>query len=308
MNVSLRQLKYVRTAGIRRSIAGAAEELHISQSSIGAAIDRVEQEFGVRIFVRQPSKGLTPTQPGQHLLQLIGGLLSEVESFTSEASGMKNTLAGELVVGCYAPLSPHALPSIIRDMTRLHPDITVRLHEGPLPQVQNALLEGEVDVILTYDFGLSERVSYEVLGESPPHILLPEDDPLAKHNEISLADLTDKPMILLDLPETRNFLYSLFQSIGTRPLIAHRTKTYEMVRSLVAVGLGFSILNLRPHIDRTYDGSRVVCLPIADSVKAPKFILGRRQHDLPTRLVEVFTESCRKFFQSPRAALLSVSK
>lgn len=308
MNVSFRKLQYVRKAGTYRNIARAAEELHISQSSVRDAIDQVEHEFGVRIFVRQPSKGLTPTQQGRRLLQLIGGLLSEVEGFASQASGMKNTLDGELSVGCYAPLSPHALPAIIRDLTRRHPDISVRLHEGPLPQVRNALIEGTVDVILTYDLGLTEQISSEVLGESPPHVLLSEADPLAKRNEIALVDLSDKPMILLDLPESRAFFYSLFQSIGTRPSIAHRTETFEMVRSLVAAGLGFSILNLRPTINQTYDGSHVVCRPLTDPIRAPKFILGRRQHDFPTQLVEAFAESCRKFFQSPQASQLTVTK
>ena len=307
MNVSFRKLQYVRKAGAYRNIARAAEELHISQSSVRDAIDQVEHEFGVRIFVRQPSKGLTPTQPGRRLLQLISGLLSEVEGFASQASGMKSTLDGELNVGCYAPLSPHALPAIIQDLTRRHPGISVCLHEGPLPQVRQALIEGTVDVILTYDLGLTEQVSSEVLGESPPHVLLSEADPLAKRNEIALVDLIDKPMILLDLPETRGFLSTLFQSIGTRPTVAHRTETFEVVRSLVAAGLGFSILNLRPAIDQTYDGSRVVCMPITDPVRAPKFILGRRQHDFPTQLVEAFAESCRKFFQSPQASRLTVT-
>ena len=308
MKVSFRQLQYVRKAGACRNMARAAEELHISQSSVRDAIDHVEHEFGVRVFVRQPSKGLTPTQSGRRLLQLIGGLLSEVEDFASQASGMKNTLAGELSVGCYAPLAPHALPFIIRDLTRRHPDVSIRLHEGSLPQVRKELIEGTVDMILTYDLGLSEQISSEVLGESPPHILLSEDDPLAKRNDIALVDLSEKPMILLDLPESRAFFYSLFQSIGTRPSIAHRTETFEMVRSLVAAGLGFSILNLRPAIDQAYDGSRVICVPISDSVRAPKFILGRRQHDFPTRLFDAFAESCRNFFQSPQAAQLTVAK
>ena len=308
MNVSFRKLQYVRKAGTYRNIARAAEELHISQSSVRDAIDQVEHEFGVSIFVRQPSKGLTPTQQGRRILQLISGLLSEVEGFASQASGMKNTLDGELSVGCYAPLSPHALPAIIRDLTRRHPDISVRLHEGPLPQVRNALIEGTVDVVLTYDYGMSDQISSEVLGESPPHVLLSEDDPLAKRNDIALVELSKKPMILLDLPETRVFVRALFESVGIRPTIAHRTESFEMVRSLVAVGLGFSILNLRPAIDQTYDGSHVVCRPLTDPIRAPKFILGRRQHDFPTQLVEAFAESCRKFFQSPQASRLTVTK
>ena len=90
MNVSIRQLRYIRTNGACRSISRAAKELQISPSSIGAAIDHVENEFGLRIFIRQPSKGLTVTLLGRGLLQFVGGLLAQVEDFASHASGMKN--------------------------------------------------------------------------------------------------------------------------------------------------------------------------------------------------------------------------
>ena len=308
MNVSFRQLHYVRTAAACRSISRAAERLHISQSSIGAAIDRVEHEYGVRAFIRQPSKGLLPTRSGQRLLQLISKLMADVDGFTAQASGLQNMLTGELNVGCFAPLAPHVLPTILRDLTQRHPAISVHFHEGHLRQVQEFLLEGVVDIALTYDLGLSDRISAETLGVAPPHVVLSPIDPLVKRESISLADLTDRPMILLDLPESRTYFDLLFQTIGSRPIIAHRTQTYEMVRSLVAAGLGYSILNLRPVIDQTYDGKHVVCRPISDNVRAPKFILGHRRHDFPTRSVKAFAGSCRLFFQSTQATQMTVPR
>ena len=308
MNVSFRQLHYVRTAASCRSISRAAERLRISQSSIGAAIDHVEHEFGIRVFIRKPSRGLVPTRSGRQLLQLIGRLLADVDDFGAQAAGLKSTLSGELNVGCFAPLSPHVLPTILRDLTQRHPDVSVHLHEGHLREVQEFLVEGVADVVLTYDLGLSNQISSESLGVAPPHVVLPRDDPLVQRKEIGLADLTDKPMILLDLPESRTYFDLLFQSINSRPTIAHRTETYEMVRSLVAAGLGFSLLNLRPVIDQTYDGRHVVCRPLADNVRAPKFIIGQRRHDFPTQMVKAFADSCRKFFESPRAAQHTVTR
>ena len=298
MNVSFRQLQYVSMAADCGSIRRASERLRISQSSIAAAIDRVEQEFGVRIFVRQPSKGLTVTRSGRQLLQRIAGLLAEVDSFAVNASTLNDTLSGELNIGCFAPFSPQFLPSIFRDLTDRHPAISIHLYEGDMREVQRLLIEGTVDVILSYDIGLAHQISRIELGEAPPYAVLSEHDSLTKQESVALADLEGKPMILLDLPESRTYFTVMFQTVGSRPNIAHRTETYEMVRSLVAAGLGFSILNLRPVIDETYDGNRVVCRPLSDKLRALKFIIGQRRHDISTPLVKVFSDSCQKYFKS----------
>lgn len=307
MNVSFRQLQYVRTAADSGSIRRASERLRISQSSIRAAIDRVEEEFGVRIFVRQPSKGLTVTRSGRNLLQRIAGLLAEVDSFAIDASILNDTLTGELNIGCFAPFSPQFLPSIFRDMMDKYPAISIHLYEGDMREVQRLLIDGTVDVILSYDVGLSQQISSIELGEAPPYVVLSEHDPLTKQESVALADLEGKPMILLDLPESRTYFALLFQSVGSQPNIAHRTETYEMVRSLVAAGLGFSLLNLRPVIDETYDGSNVVCRPLSDKLRPLRFIIGRRRNDFSTPLVKAFNDSCQKYFKSQNVSRHTVT-
>ena len=307
MNVSLRQLEYVSTAADCGSICRASERLRISQSSISTAIDRVEREFGIRIFVRQPSKGLTVTRSGRQLLHRIAGLLAEVDSFAAKASILNDSLAGELNIGCFAPFSPQFLPSIFRELTDRYPAISIHLYEGDVREVQKFLIEGTVDAILSYDVGLSRQITSIELGEAPPYVVLSEHDPLTHRKSVALADLKDEPMILLDLPESRTYFSMLFETIGSQPNIAHRTETYEMVRSLVAAGLGFSILNLRPVIDETYDGNRVVCRPLSDNVRAPKFIVGQRRHDISTPLVKAFGKVCREYFNSDMVARHTVT-
>ena len=51
---------------------------------------------------------------------------------------------------------------------------------------------------------------------------------------MSLRDLVDEPLILLDLPKSRDYFLSIFSDRDLEPKIAHRTSSYEMVRGLVA--------------------------------------------------------------------------
>ncbi|PIQ96704.1 MAG: hypothetical protein COV67_08105 [Nitrospinae bacterium CG11_big_fil_rev_8_21_14_0_20_56_8] len=302
MNITVRQLGYVLTAARLRSISRASSKLGISQSSIAAAIDKMEREFNVTIFVRQQSKGLVITSLGSEVLGHVGRLLSDVENFEQELSGLGHALEGALNVGCFAPVSPHMLPPIINNLTKKHPNIQVHLHEGDLRRVQEFLRDGVVDIALTYNLGLDGNFKCEELNEAPAHVILAESNPLAKQDDVSLTELIDQPMILLDLPESRTYFELLFETVGAHPRIAHRTETYEMVRSLVATGMGFSILNLRPLIDHTYNGQRVICLPIRENVLAPKFILAQRPHDFPTSLMSAFSTACRDYIRSEKAA------
>ena len=67
MNFTLKQLRYVEAAGRLGSIAKAAIEVSISQSSITASIDALEAALDYALFVRTPAKGITPHRPAARL-------------------------------------------------------------------------------------------------------------------------------------------------------------------------------------------------------------------------------------------------
>lgn len=90
--------------------------------------------------------------------------------------------------------------------------------------------------------GLGRNMVFEAVGEASPYCILPSGHRLAGAEKIDLAELAEEPMILLDLPMSREYFQSLFDVHGIVPKIAHRTTSAEVVRSMVAHGLGYSIL------------------------------------------------------------------
>lgn len=298
MKTSFRQLTYVTTAARLCNISQAAKALHISTSSVLAAIDKAEQEFEVTIFVRQKAKGLTITHAGRQIISNIEYLLEEVSSFSEKLVGLGRTLIGDLHVGCFQSISSHLLPPIIANLACDHPGISIHIHEGDVVEIQDLLRDGSVDVILTYDFNMPDNVSKTNLANVPPHVVVAQRSPFSDRSSIGLDELRDLPMILLDLPLSRIYVPSLFEALGFQPRIVYRTRNYEMVRSLVAENLGFAIMNLRPLIDHTYGGQKVVCLPIEGKSHGPNLVLLRRPDDYATRIVQVFTEYCQNYFDS----------
>lgn len=304
MKITLRQLGYITAASRHGSISGAAQQLNISTSSILAAIDTFEQEFGIQVFVRQRSKGLTITASGRRAIARTIQLLDETDAYAEEMHGSGSRLRGELRVGAFTSISPSIAPQVIRELRAVHPELTVHLTEGDIVSIQHSLRDGSVDLLLTYDAGLWPEFAAEVLADAPPHAVLAKTDPLAEKPVVSLNDLTDHPLLLLNLPQSRNYVLSLFDRAGVTPGPIQKLESFEMVRSAAAAALGVAILNIRPPSDITYSGLSVACRPIAEPGDSPNIILATRSGSSISRRSKAFSECCRRFFGTPAAAAL----
>lgn len=289
MNFTLKQLRYVEAAGRSGSITNAAEILSISQSSITAAIDALEEALGFDLFIRMPAKGIQPTPSGADALSYIRSFLEQSNHLESDLRSIGGQPVGALRLACYVTTAPHVLPLMLRGFVRDHPGVRVDLAEGDMASVVEQLLEGNVDLACTYSNSLPEQVSFTPLFSAPPYAIVSAEDSLAKKSSVTLAELAERPMIVLDLPFGRDYYTDLFHSRGLRPTIAHSTRSSEIVRALAAGGLGFSILNIRA---REAGRPEYVCLPIKDRTAAIEFGIISISGVRHPRIVRAFLDHC----------------
>lgn len=299
---NLQHLSYVVAAADFGGIARAAEEIGVSQAAISAAINNVESYFKIRVFVRNPARGLALTRSGQRFISNTRVLLADVEGFEAETLGMSLQLSGPLEVGCFLPAAPFVLPPVIRTMAFRHPAIEIRIHENDVATLLECLKNGTVDVAMTYDFNLDKRVEFLPLMKVPLHVLLSADDPLAKQEVISLSELENAPMVLLDLPGSRERYFEIFRFLRLVPRVRLRTRSVEMVRSLVAAGLGYALLGFLPASSRSIDGSELVYRPLADELPLRYFGLAYAEKAIKTRVMRTFEETCCRLFRDEDGA------
>jgi DNA-binding transcriptional LysR family regulator len=136
----------------------------------------------------------------------------------------------------------------------------------------------------------------EPLAEFPPYAVLPEGHPLAEQSKVRLRQLAPEPMVLLDVAPSREYFTSLFHRAGLEPTIRFHSPSFETVRSMVGNGVGYSILVTRPASDVTYDGRKVVALPIADKVEPGRIVRAYARQARPTRLAKTFGDHCKDYF------------
>ncbi|NKX51101.1 LysR family transcriptional regulator, partial [Arthrobacter deserti] len=208
---------------------------------------------------------LTPA--GSHLYARAATLLRDAEELELSATSGGEELAGPLVVGCYLTAAPTILPVLLGGFTAEHPRVQLDFVEGTQDEMQDRLFAGELDLAGVYDMDLRPGLGPVLLYEIPAYALLPGDHRLAGRDEVPLAELAAEPMILLDAPPSSHHTLSLFQDAGVAPRIRYRTTDFELTRSLVGRGAGYSVLVQRPAVDATYEGLPVVARPIAPAVK-----------------------------------------
>ncbi|APU16119.1 MULTISPECIES: LysR family transcriptional regulator [Actinoalloteichus] len=292
-DVSLTQLRYFVRAAERGSMTRAAQDLIVAQSAVSTAVAALERELGVQLFIRQHAKGLILTRAGTLMLRhsrlLLGGLAEAFEEVSGEAAAV----AGPLAVACFSTLSPFYLPSLLSDLSDAYPRLDVSVHEIVADKVEESLRSGAVEIAFTYDLALGDDVAKEVLTTIAPYVALPIDHPLATGASVALADLAEEPMVLLDLPHSRDYFLSMFSSLGLSPTIRYRSQSFETVRALVARRHGFALLNQRPQSDLSYDGERVLCVPVADDVPALHIVLASLGSLRQTRRAAAFAERAR---------------
>ena len=155
---------------------------------------------------------------------------------------------------------------------------------------------------LTYGLGLGRGFAYQVLERVPPHVLVHAEHPAAARPEktISLKELDGEPSVVLDLPHSREYFEQLYVIAGVVPNVRHRFAGYETVRSFVAKGHGYALLNQRLHNDVTYSGGKVVALTLTDNFPPIEVMLVRPDGVQPTRRALAFEETCIRLYGASR--------
>ncbi|MFM0739665.1 LysR family transcriptional regulator [Paraburkholderia xenovorans] len=297
LRYSLRQLRYFVVTAEALSFTAAAKRLHISQPSVSTALADLEESFGVQLFIRHHASGLSLTQAGRDLLGHARNLLKNAEDLQSAAKEMDGGMTGTIALGCLVSLAPPLMPGIISRFVKDHAGIAFRTVEAHQDTLLSGLHDGSLDIALTYSLDIDEGISFTPLLSLPPYAILPKTHRLARARKVSLEDLLSEPYVMLDLPHSREYFSALFDTVGSRPIAAFRSSQPEVVRGMVANGLGYSILNFPLKSNRTVDGEDFVIKRFKEDVNATTLGIAQASAMKPRQVVRRFATFCESYIR-----------
>ncbi|MGW0842373.1 LysR family transcriptional regulator [Streptomyces sp. NPDC002787] len=290
---SLRQLEYFVAVANTGSMSAAAVRCHASQAGISAAITDLERRLGVQLLVRRRAKGVFLTEAGTRVLEHAQAVLALTEDLSASAKAEKGQLAGRLTIGCYATLSPFLIPPLVDGFTRLHPAVDLRFVDGSQEEIRQALLDGACDLAFLYATGAEAGLSCTAVRSSKPYAILSPGHPLAGRAAVSLTELADEPLIVYASPPAPSNADRWMHSVGVKPHIRYRTSSIEAVRSLVARGLGYSMLIQRWPTDTSFEGLPLASVPISDPLEEVDVVIAHAASVTPTRRARAFARYAR---------------
>jgi len=149
MHLSSRQLLAFLEVVRLRSISKAAECIPMSQSGMSMLIKELEDQIGARLFDRNP-RSVTLTDSGRELLPVAQRIVQELRDLSSVIQGTEAANRSRLHIAATPMVSASLLPEIIREFTKLNPQVDISISDVDVHAVRQRVLDGDADIGLGF--------------------------------------------------------------------------------------------------------------------------------------------------------------
>lgn len=258
MALTLRQLRYFIAAAESGQISLAAMEMNISQSAVTAAVQGLEAELGVRLLARG-AQGVSLTPEGARFLTRARTILGAVEDAVRSPLGEETRAQGRVRLGMSYTVAGYFLSRHYAAFRRSYPGIVLELRELPRPAIEAALVAGDLDlsVMLTSNLANRAALDFETLFRSRRRLWLGTEHPLLALPAVPLEEVVRQPYIMLTVDEADQTQARFWTGFGLQPDVMFATSSVEAVRSLVAAGMGVTILSDMVYRPWSLEGQRI---------------------------------------------------
>ncbi len=254
--MKLQQLRFLAAvADNNLNITNAAEALHTSQPGVSKQIRLLEDELGLKLFVRKGKRIDALTPAGDKVVERARLVLREVQAIKALADELRGEVRGLLSLATTQTQARYVLPQVIRTFRQQFPEINVELHQGTSEQIAQMIGERQADFAMATggEDHFPDMIKFPVYRWDRV-VVVPRDHPLAGLKQpLTLARLAPFPLVTYlfsDRPESS--LMTAFGEQNLDPRIAFTARDSDIIKTYVRTGLGVGIvagMALVPDID-----------------------------------------------------------
>ena len=265
--MELTQLKYFQEAAREGNFTKAARNLNISQPALSKAIQHLEDEIGVKMFLRDGNR-ISLSHFGKVLLEEVDSAILHLDAGVKNARIQAGLAQGHVAIAISEAIT---LARPIEDFLVDYPDVYFQEFPASAIQMEESLLTGIVDFGITYEEIVHPKIRWQPLYRDRMAVLLHRDHPLASRKEINLQELTNEHILQGDNFGRLSFVRGLGEANGFSPKIVYEGTDKAMVGRLVSknIGIAFSPVSVSLGITQNdrfpYEDGLVVCVPLADN-------------------------------------------
>lgn len=230
-----------------QNMTKAAERLFISQPALTYRLQQIEQEFGIKVFMRSGKK-IQFTTEGEYLVHYAKKMQLELRKTKDFLANLQDIeVRGSLKIGSSSNFALYKLPAILKQFVELHPHVQINLHTGLSSDIFQLLQDKDVHVgIIRGDYHWIEQKF--LINEE--RICIISKDP------IDIEQLPHLPRIHYQLAgaketkikyKTDSFLSKSIERwwqerYSSPPQMTMQVDSFETCKQLVKHGLGYAII------------------------------------------------------------------
>lgn len=267
--MQLHQMRYVLALAGQENFSKAAKALFITQPTLSQQMLALEEELGVKLFIRQPRR-VTLTDAGGEFVLYARRIVNEADALAQVMAGYATQLRGRVRVGVLWVFGYIGIAEIIHDFQRENPTLETPITVDGSKVLLQKLNDREMDAVFVIatakDLSDNPQVQFCKIRESDMVVILPISHPLARREQLTYADLDGQNVII---PARDSSLYlpiiTNLQAAGVTPNVVCESGQSDVIVQCVTGGLGCAFISRSIALANLND--RIVLRPIFPTVR-----------------------------------------
>jgi DNA-binding transcriptional LysR family regulator len=198
--MDLRQLAALVAVAETGSFSAAARQLHTVQSNVSTHVARLERELDV-VLVDRASGELTDA--GAAVVTRARQIQAELDALAGDIASLHDEVSGHVRLGVIGTTARWVVPPLLVAVTAQLPRVRLVVVDATTTSLLPQLIGGRLDLAIVNLPVDDPDVVTEDLFDEDPTLVTPLDHPLANRDRVTLADITEFPILLE--PQGTNF-------------------------------------------------------------------------------------------------------
>ena len=287
--MTLQQLEYILAVDKHRHFSKAAEQCFVTQPTLSAMIQKLEEELDVKIFDRS-CQPIAPTPIGVHIIEQAKEILAQVGNVKQIIQEQKEEISGNFHIGILPTIAPYLLPRFFKDMVKKYPKLNITVSEMKTPEIKQALLTGEIDAGILAELNDMDKYNHTHLFYEEFYAYIAREDELFKKKTIKSSDLKGELLWLLDEGHCFRDQMVRFCNINAqrKENLTYRLGSMETFMRMVEQGEGITFVP-ELALDQMSDRQKELVRPFAIPSPARKIIILTDKKFIRHSLIDTLT-------------------
>jgi DNA-binding transcriptional LysR family regulator len=240
-SLNLDQLRSLEVVAELGSFTAAAKRLSLSQSAVSTQIRELEERFGVRLVERLGKRAFA-TAAGREVIEHAQRIAREAEAVAAAMRRHRDGWLGRVRLGTGPNVLAYLLPPVLKTLRETQPNVEIAIRSGTTRDMVALLVRNELDLAVA-TMPIDDRVlTVTPLRDDALCAILPESETDAPA-EMTPEDFRQRQLILDGRSRMDRMIRAWLEAGGVEARPAMELGSPEAIRSVVAAGLGMSILS-----------------------------------------------------------------